>query len=54
MVCCFGGKAKELTILHFNDVYDIESDPKDIDPVGGAARFQWQVRGRLHPRSVVV
>jgi hypothetical protein len=33
---------REITILHFNDVYNIE--PGSRDPVGGAARLAWQVR----------
>lgn len=34
--------AKKLTILHFNDVYNIES--RDQEPVGGAARFVTKIR----------
>ena len=34
--------ASELTIIHFNDVYNIE--PRDTDPVGGAARFVTKVQ----------
>ena len=30
-------KEKKINILHFNDVYNIES--RDIEPVGGSARF---------------
>jgi len=30
--------SKKFTILHFNDVYNIEE--KKIEPVGGAARFK--------------
>lgn len=30
-----------ITILHFNDVYNIE--PREQDPVGGAARFKTAV-----------
>ena len=32
-----GSTAKEIKIIHFNDVYDIF--PSDSEPVGGAARF---------------
>lgn len=32
----------KLTILHFNDVYNIE--PRDKDPVGGAARFVTKIK----------
>ena len=28
---------KRLNIIHFNDVYNIES--RDVEPIGGAARF---------------
>ncbi len=28
---------KKLNIIHFNDVYNIES--RDVEPVGGSARF---------------
>ena len=31
-------KANSLTIIHFNDVYNIE--PRDKETVGGAARFK--------------
>ena len=34
--------ASDITILHFNDVYNIE--PRDQEPVGGAARFVTKVR----------
>jgi hypothetical protein len=37
-----GAPAKVLTLLHFNDVYNIE--PGTRDPCGGAARFAWKVR----------
>lgn len=33
-----GGEKKSLTILHYNDVYNIESSVKS-EPIGGAARF---------------
>ena len=35
-------KANSLTIIHFNDVYNIE--PREKDPVGGAARFATKVK----------
>jgi 2',3'-cyclic-nucleotide 2'-phosphodiesterase (5'-nucleotidase family) len=31
------GPSKRLNIIHFNDVYNIES--RDVEPVGGSARF---------------
>ncbi|ELT96847.1 hypothetical protein CAPTEDRAFT_120927 [Capitella teleta] len=38
-------ESTQLTILHFNDVYNIE--PRDQEPVGGAARFHTAVKERL-------
>ena len=35
-------KANSLTIVHFNDVYNIE--PRDKEPVGGAARFKTKIK----------
>ena len=35
-------KSEKLVILHFNDVYNIES--RDIEPVGGAARFVTKIK----------
>ena len=32
-----GQKAETISILHFNDVYNVES--REIEPVGGAARL---------------
>ena len=32
-----GRPSKKILILHFNDVYNIE--PREREPVGGAARF---------------
>lgn len=37
---------KRLTIIHFNDVYNIE--PREKDPVGGAARFATKVASFRH------
>ncbi len=34
--------SKDLTIIHFNDVYNIE--PQDKEPAGGAARFVTKVK----------
>lgn len=35
-------KRDKITIIHFNDVYNIE--PRDQEPVGGAARFITKIR----------
>ena len=32
-----GQKAETISILHFNDVYNVES--REVEPVGGAARW---------------
>src|SRR6056300_550245 len=46
----FGGEI--LTILHFNDVYNIE--PREKEPVGGAARFAYKLASYkdLNPLTV--
>ncbi|PNW85312.1 hypothetical protein CHLRE_03g180450v5 [Chlamydomonas reinhardtii] len=38
----YGGSTRKLTILHFNDVYNIE--PQDREPKGGAARLCAKVK----------
>lgn len=45
-------KSRELTILHFNDVYNIESREKE--PVGGAARFAKKVASYRHLNPLIV
>jgi 5'-nucleotidase len=46
------GPLTELTILHFNDVYNIE--PRDLEPVGGAARFTSAIKQRAHLNPLVL
>lgn len=49
------GSASEsnvITILHFNDVYNIE--PREIEPVGGAARFTTAIRSRAELNPLVL
>ncbi|XP_014661915.1 PREDICTED: mannosylglucosyl-3-phosphoglycerate phosphatase-like isoform X2 [Priapulus caudatus] len=41
-----------VTILHFNDVYNIE--PQDMDPPGGAARFITAIKHYAHLDPLVV
>ncbi|XP_043833537.1 mannosylglucosyl-3-phosphoglycerate phosphatase-like [Dromiciops gliroides] len=41
-VLCIENGPSDLTILHFNDVYDV--DPRVEEPVGGAARFATTVK----------
>ena len=35
-------KADKLTLIHFNDVYNVEE--RSVEPVGGAARFLTAVK----------
>ncbi|XP_071958533.1 uncharacterized protein [Antedon mediterranea] len=44
-------KRHEITILHFNDVYNIEQ--RDVEPVGGAARFATMIRKYMHLHPAV-
>eukprot|EP00930_Biecheleria_cincta_P053304 TRINITY_DN3872_c0_g3_i1.p1 TRINITY_DN3872_c0_g3~~TRINITY_DN3872_c0_g3_i1.p1 ORF type:complete len:1558 (+),score=276.45 TRINITY_DN3872_c0_g3_i1:65-4738(+) len=41
-----GPKAAELTLLHFNDVYNVE--PADKEPCGGASRFVTRIQELRH------
>ncbi|XKL59322.1 hypothetical protein PGB90_000338 [Kerria lacca] len=41
-----------LTILHFNDVYNVE--PRDVDPCGGAARFSQAIKSFSHLKPLVL
>ena len=43
---------KMLTILHFNDVYNIESSAQE--PVGGAARFCTALKSLSHLQPLVL
>lgn len=43
---------KCLTIIHFNDVYNIE--PREKEPVGGAARFATKVASLKHLNPLTV
>jgi len=43
--------ATNITIVHFNDVYNIQ--PRDVEPVGGAARFATAIRN-LSPLNPLV
>lgn len=47
-----GSKSRQLTILHFNDVYNIE--PRDKEPVGGAARFATKVASLRYLNPLIV
>ena len=41
-----------LTILHFNDVYNIE--PRDVEPAGGAARQTTAIQNLKHLNPLVL
>ena len=45
-------KSRHLTILHFNDVYNIEA--RDKEPVGGAARFTTLIKSKAHLNPLVL
>lgn len=45
-------KWRQLTVLHFNDVYNIE--PRDKEPVGGAARFATKVASLRYLNPLIV
>lgn len=45
-------KANSLTIIHFNDVYNIE--PRDKEPVGGAARFKTKIKELAWKKPLVL
>lgn len=48
-----GPAADRIYLIHFNDVYDIESGDKD-EPVGGAARFLTAVKSHSHLNPMVL
>lgn len=45
-------KGGEITIIHFNDVYNIE--PQRDEPIGGAARFASYVKSQQHLKPLVL
>lgn len=48
-----GSMAQNLVILHFNDVYNVESRPSP-EPVGGAARFCTAIKSFQHLNPLVL
>ena len=46
------GNKAIITILHFNDVYNIE--PRETEPVGGAARFVTAIKQMSHLNPLVL
>ena len=47
-----GSASDVITILHFNDVYNIE--PREQDPVGGAARFVTALRSHQDINPIIL
>ena len=47
-----GSQSDTITILHFNDVYNIE--PREQEPVGGASRFKTAIKQRAHLNPLVM
>lgn len=45
--------ARELVIVHFNDIYNV-APRQGIEPVGGAARFCAAVKGLQHLQPLVL
>lgn len=45
-------KSPQMTIVHFNDVYNIE--PREKEPVGGAARFATKLASLKHLNPLIV
>lgn len=45
--------SQNLVILHFNDVYNVESRPKP-EPVGGAARFCTAIKSFQHLQPLIL
>ena len=48
------GVADSITIIHFNDVYNIEQRPNGKEPIGGAARFKAQVDSLRHLEPLIL
>ena len=47
-----GKAAEELTIVHYNDVYNVDS--REEEPVGGAARFVTAVKQYDHLSPIIL
>ncbi len=47
-----GHESKKLTIIHFNDVYNLSESA--IEPVGGAARFVSAVRALADRKPLIL
>lgn len=47
-----GAQSQALTLLHFNDVYNVES--RQQEPVGGATRFCTAIKSFSHLQPLVL
>jgi len=47
-----GQKAETISILHFNDVYNVES--REVEPVGGAARFATALKSHAEKDPLIL
>ena len=47
-----GRAAEKITLLHYNDCFSVE--PRDTDPVGGAARFLTAVNSHKDSNPLVL
>ncbi len=47
-----GPAADQLTLIHFNDVYNVES--REQEPAGGAARFATAVKAYDHLSPMIL
>jgi len=47
-----GRAAEKITLLHYNDVYNVES--REVEPVGGAARFLTAVKELKHLNPLIL
>jgi hypothetical protein len=47
-----GPAADKITLIHFNDVYNVES--REVEPVGGAARFVTAINDFAHLNPLVL
>ena len=43
-----------ITIVHFNDVYNIEQRPNGKEPIGGAARFKAEIDSLRHLEPLIL
>ncbi len=46
--------ADSISLIHFNDVYNIEQRPNGKEPIGGAARFKSQIDSLRHLEPLIL